>query len=81
MHVDMTSLQESDILTFLKVLKRSKSVPEGPPWSPKAPPGPPKASQGHLGPGGTVLGHFGDQTKVSKILAGRIPRAQDPFGA
>ena len=42
MHVDMTSLQESDILTFLKVLKRSKSVPEGPPWSPKAPPGPPK---------------------------------------
>ena len=41
-HVDMTSLQESDILTLLKVLKRSKSVPEGPPWSPKAPPGPPK---------------------------------------
>ena len=35
MHADMTSLEESDILTFLKVLKRSKSVPEGPPWSPK----------------------------------------------
>ena len=42
MRVDMPSLEESDILTFLKVLKRSKSVPEGPPWSPKAPPGPPK---------------------------------------